>query len=158
MNKLQKLSDIVYTPKEVAQHMVEHFKPKGRILDPCKGTGVFTDLLSGADWCEISDGKDFYDYTEKVDWIISNHPYSIFSDFLRHSFTVAENIVYLIPANKTFNSYKMMKEIADWGGIVEMNVIAPGSKLKFPIGFCIAAVHFKKGYKGDMKTTFMEQK
>ena len=137
--------------------MIEHFKPTGVVLDPCKGKGVFADNIPGAKWCEITEGKDFYDYTRNVDWIIGNPPYGIFSDFLRHSLEIADNICYLIPANKVFNSHKMMLEVARYGGIVEIHVIAPGSKLGFPIGFCIAAVHFKRDYTGETKITFMEQ-
>ena len=35
--------DVVYTPDWVAKDMVEFFKPSGRILEPCKGDGVFLD-------------------------------------------------------------------------------------------------------------------
>ena len=136
--------------------MVQHFKPVGKILDPCRGSGAFSSIIEGCDWCEIKEGKDFYNCTDHYDWIISNPPYSVFSDFLRHSFKIADNICYLIPANKVFNSHKMMKEVSEYGGVKEMLVVAPGSKLKFPIGLCIAAVHFVKGYKGDMRTLFLD--
>lgn len=151
-----KESDVVMTPLEVARSIVSHFKPSGTILDPCRGNGAFYDLMPGADWCEIREGRNFYDCSTRYDWIVSNPPYSVFSDFLRHSFKIADNILYLIPANKVFNSYKMMREVAEYGGVAEMFVIGPGSKLKFPIGFCIAAVHIKKGYKGPMTTSFMD--
>ena len=154
---MSKQSDVVYTPDNIAKYIVRYFKPTGSILDPCSGEGVFLKYLpKHALHCEITEGRDFYDFHETIDWIIGNPPYSIFSDFLRHSFKIAENIVYLIPANKPFNSYRMMKEIQEWGGIVEIHIIAPGSRLRFPIGFCIAAVHFKRGYKGDTKITYME--
>lgn len=149
-----KESDIVMTPDWVAKKVVGHFKPAGRVLDPCRGDGAFSNLIENCEWCEIREGKDFYDVDGVYDWVISNPPYSCFSDFLRHTFTAASNIVYLIPANKVFNSHKMMVEIAEYGGVKEMLVIGPGSKLKFPIGFCIAAVHFQSGYDGDMKISF----
>lgn len=143
------------TPEWVAKKMIDHFNPAGKVLDPCCGDGVFSNLIKGCDWCEIRDGRDFYKCNSYYDWIIGNPPYSIFSDFLRHSFKIANNICYLIPANKVFNSHKMMVEVAAYGGVKEMLVIAPGSKLKFPIGFCIAAVHFKKKYRGGMKIGFV---
>lgn len=149
-----KESDIVMTPDWAAELMINHFKPTGRILDPCRGDGAFSSRIDGCEWCEIREGRDFYDVTERYDWLISNPPYSVFSDFLRHSFKVADNILYLIPANKVFNSHKMMLEVAEYGGVKEMLVVAPGSRLKFPIGFCIAAVHMQKGYKGGMVTSF----
>ncbi len=147
-------SDIVLTPDDVAKHVVDYFKPYGRILDPCRGDGAFTQHMPAAQWCEVRDGRDFYDWTEQVDWIVSNPPYSIFSQFMRHSMKVARNIVYLIPVNKVFNSDRMMREVWAWGGVPEIHVIGPGSQLKFPIGFCIGAVHFQRDYRGSTQVTF----
>lgn len=39
--KLAKENDIVLTPDWVAAAMISHFKPSGKILDPCVGDGVF---------------------------------------------------------------------------------------------------------------------
>lgn len=149
-----RLDDVVLTPRDVARDIVRHFKPTGRILDPCKGEGAFADEMPGCHWCEIRHGKDFYKWSDQVDWIVSNPPYSVFSDFLRHSMNVAENIVYLIPVNKIFNSDRMMREIWNWGGVPEVYVIGGGAALGFPIGFCIGAVHLKRGHRNGMHVTF----
>jgi hypothetical protein len=149
-----RLDDIVLTPLDVARDVVNHFKPSGRILDPCKGNGAFADLMPGCEWCEIREGRDFYNWREPVDWIVSNPPYSVFADFLRHSLTVAENIVYLIPVNKIFNSDRMMREIWTWGGVPEIYTVAGGGALGFPIGFAIGAVHFRRAYRGETRVTF----
>ena len=146
--------DVVLTPLDVARDVVNYFKPRGRVLDPCRGNGAFADLMPGCDWCEIRDGKDFFAWREPVDWIVSNPPYSVFSEFLRHSFTVAENIVYLVPINKVFNSTKMIRDVWTWGGVPTIYVVASGGELGFPIGFAIGAVHFKRGFTGDTKTVF----
>lgn len=147
-------SDIVLTPLDVAKDVIEWFRPYGKVLDPCKGDGAFLQFMPGAEWCEIREGRDFFAWTEPVDWIVSNPPYSIFSKFMRHSMTVARNIVYVIPVNKVYNSDRTMREIWDWGGVPEIHVIGPGSALKFPIGFCIGAVHFQRGYTGSTQVTF----
>ena len=36
--------DIVMTPEYLAQDIIQHYKPEGLILDPCRGTGAFYDL------------------------------------------------------------------------------------------------------------------
>lgn len=149
--------DIIMTPHDVARDMVNHFRPSGKILDPCKGNGVFVALMPGCHWCEVRDGKDFYLWTQSVDWIVSNPPYSIFADFLRHSMTIAQNILYLIPVNKVFNSDKIMREIWEWGGVKEIRVIGSGATLGFPIGFCIGAVHFQRNYAGEIRVGFRER-
>jgi hypothetical protein len=147
--------DIQYTPADVAEYVVNFFHPSGRILDPCKGDGAFLRYLPGADWCELREGRDFFEYQKRVDWIISNPPYSVFSEWLDHSFEIADNIVYLIPVNKPFNSYAMMRRIAEYGGIKHILVVAPGSKLNFSIGFAIGAVHFRRNYTGEIGLSFM---
>jgi len=146
--------DIILTPLDVARDVVARFAPSGRVLDPCRGDGAFLQFMPGAEWCEVREGRDFFEWHDPVDWIVSNPPYSIFSEFIRHSFAIAENIVYLIPVNKAFNSDKMVREIWEWGGIETVYVVGPGGSLGFPIGFCIGAVHFRRGYRGGMRVEF----
>ena len=70
--------DIVMTPEYLAKEIIEHYNPIGRILDPCRGTGAFYDNFNtdDKDWCELAEEKDFLEYNEKVDWIITNPPWS----------------------------------------------------------------------------------
>ena len=79
-------NDVVMTPNESAIKIIEHFKPKGSILEPCRGEGAFYNNFPNTDkdWCEISEGKDFLHYEKHVDWIITNPPFSIFDLFLEH--------------------------------------------------------------------------
>ena len=142
--------DVVFTPEHVAIAMIRHFQPHGKILDPCKGDGVFLRHMPGADYCELQEGRDFFEWEEQVDWIISNPPYSVYADWLRHSFKVAKNIVYLIPINKAFNSSKMLQETYEYGGIAEIVHVGPGSSLKFPVGFAVGAVHYRRGHDGGI--------
>ena len=145
--------DIVYTPDWVAKDMVEFFKPSGRILDPCKGDGVFLKYLPPSEWCEIREGKDFFAWNEPVDWVFGNPPYSVFSKWLGYSMEIAENICYLIPLTRLFNSGFFIKRVANWGNIAHMRYYADGGELGWNIGFAIGAVHFQKDYKGGMYTS-----
>ena len=153
---LSEESDIVLTPRDVARDVVSRFQPCGRVLDPCKGDGAFTEFMPEAEWCEIREGRDFFDWREPVDWIVSNPPYSIFSRFLRHSMKVAQDIVYVVPTNKVFNSDGMMRELWAWGGIPQIYQIAPGRRIGFPVGYGIGAVHFQRGYRGPIQVTFRD--
>lgn len=146
--------DVVYTPDWVARDMVEFFKPSGRILEPAAGDGAFLKYLPTADWCEIEKGRDFYTVTEHYDWIISNPPFTQYSQWLYKSFEIAPNILYLVPCNKAFNGYEMMITSADWGGIKHMRVYGTGANLNFPIGFAIGALHYQKDYHGAMEMSF----
>jgi hypothetical protein len=144
----ERQGDIVYTPQWAAKDMVEHFRPHGRILEPCRGDGVFTDLLPTADWCEITDGRDFFDWHEQVDWIISNPPYSLTRPWFRHSYTIAKDIVYLVPLRNVFSGYGFLREITEFGGIVGIRTYGTGSRLGFPMGNAIGAIHIRRNYDG----------
>lgn len=142
--------DIVYTPDEVATEIIDWLKPTGVCLDPCRGDGAFfRHLPAGADWCEVREGKDFFDYDERIDWIIGNPPYSIFEEWLRHSFELADNIAYILPTNKIFQRQVIMKMINNWGGIKAMRVYGSGSVVGFPFGFSVATFHFVKHHHGQ---------
>ena len=73
-NRNYKSDDVVMTPIKLAKRLVEYFNPQGEGLEPCCGTGNILKFLEYADWCEISKGKDFFDYTKKVDYIFTNPP------------------------------------------------------------------------------------
>lgn len=143
------LSDVVYTPDDIAKDIVRHFQPSGKCLDPCRGKGAFWQYLpSGADWCEIADGVDFFNYHNKVDWIVSNPPFSILDEWLEHSYDVARNIVYLLPLPKLFNSARRMQMICERGGIKEILYVTAGRKLGFTFGYACGAVYFQTSYRG----------
>ena len=150
-------NDIVYTPRSISSAIVKHFAPAGICLDPCRGDGAFYDYLpNGALWCEVQNGVDFYDFIGKVDWIISNPPFSDYDNFLEKAFSVSSNVVYLIPLYKTFKSKKQQDMVDKYGGLAEVLVIGSGSKCGFNMGFLCGCVHYKKGYKGNTKIGALE--
>ena len=149
-------NDVVMTPRVTAKWIIDHFAPEGAILEPCKGTGAFYDQFPEGqltDWCEISEGKDFFDYKTKVDWIITNPPFSIFDRFLLHSFDIAENVVFFCPLNKVFKSMKIDGAIREYGGIKEVIHMGGGGRHGFPFGFPVGCIHYEKGYDGPINYT-----
>jgi hypothetical protein len=152
--------DVVYTSQPVARHIIGFVNPFGTVLDPCRGDGAFYNNFPPhvrADWCEIVEGKDFFSYHNKVDWIIGNPPYSIFREFLVHSFEIADNVVYLVPTNKIFQSWKVMGAINNYGNIKNMIVYGSGHLIGFPFGFSVGAFHFQRGYRGETVLRFVTQ-
>lgn len=114
-------NDVVFTPDWLAKQIVDMFPIEGKVLEPCKGEGAFLQYLpDDADWCEIAEGKNYYDYEKKVDWIVTNPPYSDFNRFLDHSFDLADNIVLLVPVAKMFKSMGTLQKIYKYGGFVEI--------------------------------------
>ena len=141
-------NDVVFTPDWLAKQICGMFSISGKVLEPCKGEGAFLKYLpQNTDWCEIADGKNYYDYNEKVDWIVTNPPYSDYNRFLSHSFCLADNIVLLVPVSKMFKSMGTLKSIMDYGGFVSIHTL-PASKAGFPFGFPCAIYYLKRNYIG----------
>jgi len=143
------MKDVVYTPRWLAREIVDHFQPSGFCLDPCTGDGAFFECLpAGSAWCEIERGRDFYAWTEPVDWVISNPPYSHLLSWIRHSFAVASNIVYLVPLHRVMGSEKFLRDVVDYGGLKEIFTIGTGTSVGFPFGHALVAVHYRRDWHG----------
>jgi hypothetical protein len=150
-------NDRVYTPPSLAQQIVTHFNPDGVMLEPCAGKLAFVDAMfkqpgyTAVCYCEIDKGSDFFKWTQPVDWIITNPPWSQFRQFLKHSMELADNIVFLALLNAWFMRARM-KDVQDAGfGYVEALLLDTPPKPWPQTGFQLAAVHIKRGYTGDMK-------
>lgn len=149
--------DVVYTPRWLARAIIDHFQPTGLCLDPCMGDGAFYDQLPHPRlWAEIEEGADFFAWSTPVDWAIGNPPYSCLLAWLRYSFMVANDIVYLMPVHRVVASYQFLQELNRWGGIKEIVVIGTGHHVGFPFGHCLGAVHYSKGWNGDQKWTHVD--
>lgn len=146
--------DVVYTPGWVVDDMLTHFVPTGVVLDPCRGKGAFHDRLpEGSPWCEITDGRDFFDWHEPVDWIIGNPPFSQSSAWFRHSFDLAEHVLYVLPLRHMFSAYGRLTDLLAWGGAQEIRLYGGGARVGFPMGNVVGAVHMTRGYTGPTHWT-----
>ncbi len=149
-------NDVVFTPEWLSKQICDMFPIAGKVLEPCKGEGAFLKYLpKDTDWCEITEGRNYYDYDKKVDWIVTNPPYSDFNRFLEHSFNLADNIVLLVPVAKMFKSMGTLSDVFDYGGFVEIHTL-PSSKAGFPFGFPSGVYYMKKGYRGDTKIKMLD--
>lgn len=141
--------DVVYTPDWCARDMVDWFKPSGKVLEPCKGDGaIYKYLPDGAEWCEIELGRDFFAYTKQVDWIVSNPPYSLYREWMRHSYEISKNILYLLSVTTFFTDAARMTRAMETGWIKHIRFYGAGNRLGFPTSRPIAAFHFVRGYTG----------
>jgi len=143
-------NDRIMTPIYLCKKIIEHFKPKGKILEPCCGTGNFLKIIPNADWCEIDKGKDFLLAKGHWNWIITNPPYSKYRDFLNKSMSVANNIVFLQLINATFFKARLRDIKQHNFGIKEIWCL--DTPIEFPqFGFQMGCVYYKKNYKGKIK-------
>lgn len=143
-------NDRVMTPPDLALRIVGHFKPQGySILEPCEGDGSFTAAFET--WgtklvfsCEIDRGEDFLTWETPVDWIITNPPWSNFLAFLKHSMTVAHDVVFLANANAWFVKARI-NAMRDAGFHFREFAYVPTPKKPWPqFGLQLAAVHISR--------------
>ena len=70
------------TPEELCKKLIQKIplEDGDKVLEPFKGEGNFYNHLPDfvkKDWCEIEEGRDFQEYAEEFDWVISNPPFRL---------------------------------------------------------------------------------
>jgi len=94
-----KANDTIYTPKPVAERMIEMcgITSNMTVLDCSRGGGVFYDNLPECkkSYCEITEGFDFFEWREPVDLIIGNPPYSLWDKWIDHTLTLTNKFCYI---------------------------------------------------------------
>lgn len=146
----------VYTPPALAAQIVAHFRPSGRMLEPCAGQRAFVDALNAhgsfgpVRWCEIDEGIDFFHHRGHTDWIVTNPPWGPkFRSFLLHSMELADNIVFLANMN-VWDTKRRRREIAEAGfGVVEILTVDTPPPPWPQQGFQLAATWLKRGWTGS---------
>lgn len=144
-------NDCVMTPEDLVKRLIAHFQLQGKILEPCKGSGNFLRYLPiDTLWCEIDEGRDFFDFHQKVDWIITNPPWSKMRAFLKHAMEIANNVCFLMTINHIWTKARL-RDMKEAGFGIKEIVIFETPK-EFPqLGFQMGMVYLCKGYVGDIK-------
>ena len=142
-------NDDIQTPVELAGRIVNYFQPSGRILEPCAGEGHFLQHLPDAEWCEIKRDRDFFAYDQRVDWILTNPPWSQIRPFLAHAFTISDHVVFLMTVNHAWTKARL--RIAREHGFGLRAILLVDTPRSFPqSGFQLGAVHYQRGWTGPV--------
>jgi hypothetical protein len=70
------------TPSELAEALVGklNLSSTDRLYEPFRGEGAFYNSFPASnpkDWTEITEGRDYKEYTGEYDWVITNPPFSL---------------------------------------------------------------------------------
>jgi len=120
-------NDKIYTPKPVAIKMIEmcEIKKGDKVLDPSKGGGVFYNNFPTyciKDYCEIEEQKDFFNYNNKVDCVIGNPPYSLWTNWIDHTMEITNKFCYIFGIMNLTDT--RLKHIIDKGfGITKIHIL-----------------------------------
>jgi len=128
------------TPEELCKKLIQMtpLESGDRVLEPFRGEGNFYNNLPSfveKDWCEITDGRDYKDYTKPYDWVISNPPFKLNDGVKKENAFYKLLEYYLDRANKgvaflgndfcfsTLNP-KRLKQINDKGWYIQNIVVS----------------------------------
>jgi hypothetical protein len=146
-------NDCIDTPDDLAELIVAHFKPTGRVLEPCRGGGAFVRALTASgcecEYCEIKEGIDFLTVEGYWPWIVTNPPWSQFRAFLKKSMQVADNIVFLTLSNAWLMRARQRDIKAEGFGLVEILEVPVPPKPWPQFGICLGAAWLRRGWKGS---------
>ena len=100
-----KPKDVFITPEKLAKKNIDMIDESYRNLvwyDPFKNSGSYYNQFPSDNkkWSEILENKDFFDFNEEVDVIVSNPPYSMIDKVLEKSVSLKPMIIsYLLGIN-----------------------------------------------------------
>jgi hypothetical protein len=141
------------TPAPLARALVAALQPSGRLLEPAAGSGAFVDAMQHYGkvlWCEVDRGRDFLQFHERVDWVISNPPWSQFRAFLEHAMTIADNVALLVTVNHWWTRCRRQLLVEHGFALRRVIECEPPKEWNAP-GFALAMVHIQRGYQGPVQ-------
>jgi len=151
------LHDVVFTDPKLTKRLIAHFRPTGKLLDPCRGDAAFhKNMPADADWCEINEGRDFLRYDKLVDWIITNPPWSstTYRPIARHAFRLSRNVVFLVRLYNALGTYARHDDFRKHRhGLKEIVVIPWKDAGMRSEGFVLCAIHWQRDWKGGTRWT-----
>lgn len=148
-------NDRVMTPLPLAQALAAALQPSGVILEPTAGTGNFVRALEpygDVRWCEIDRGRDFFDWTQPVDEIVTNPPWSLFAKVLAHALRLARRRVALVATvNHFWTRYR--RDLVRRAGFGIERIIECDAPKEWgaPTGFQLAMVVLTRGFEGPCR-------
>jgi len=156
------VNDRVYTPESLAVYHLKliyyYHRPGDIVFDAFKGKGIyfnnFTDIFGAGHyvWCEIDEGKDFFDFKDRVDIIVTNPPFSKFDEIFAHAVTLHPRIISFIMGVINLSPKRVsFLESYDYG-LREVHFFRVQGWI-----FINAIVVFEKGYIGPAVSVFLPQ-
>jgi hypothetical protein len=152
-NRNYRSNDVVMTPRWLAEMLVQSLQPSGHILEPCAGQGAFAEALrpyGQVSALDVTAGHPGFEWwTERVDWVVTNPPWSQFRTFLVHGMEVADHVALLSTVNHWWTK-RRVTEVRRHGFGYRKLLLCPWPQ-EFPAsGFQLGMMLIERGYKGDM--------
>ena len=108
---------LMFTPEDISKNIISqlNINENDTVLEPFKGAGSFYNQLPECKklYCEIDENINFFDWQDKVDWIVSNPPFKILVDhkpknglvpIIEHSIKIANKGFGFLVNHNLFNA------------------------------------------------------
>ena len=145
-------NDVVMTPASLAAALLHALEPRGHLLDPCAGTGVFVRALRGyglVDACDTEQGG-FSFWSAHVDWIVTNPPWSQFRTILEHALEIADHVALLATVNHWWTHRRVELVRLRGFGYERLLLVDPWPKAFPASGFQLGMMLVSRGYSGAL--------
>lgn len=160
-------SDFYETPYSMTRHILNRLPidKNETVLEPSCGNGAISKVLKefGIKKVienDISRGQDFLEYDgQKVDWIVTNPPFSLTQEFIKKGKEISDNILLLLPLSYLHGKQRYDEIYTDEdyklkGVYIFTRYPLLGDELrpdgKYKTGMMVYAwFHFERGYAGE---------
>lgn len=160
-------NDSVMTPEKTAISIVRSFPIFGHCCEPCAGEGAFLNALKSlqgvtVDWfendpdrtCFFQSNGDFLgqEISERYSWVVTNPPFSTFPKFLKKSFEIADNVLFLCPLNAAIGLKLRVRLAKEAGFGLRRIILVDTPPNPWPqSGFQLGAIWWQRSYSGDVE-------
>lgn len=127
------------TPQPLCRELIKqiNLKEGDKVFEPFRGEGAFYNSFPDfveKDWTEITEGRDYKDYTGDIDWVITNPPFKLddgvkrenaFFRLLKYYTTRAKKGIAFLGNDSCFSSLtpKRLKELNESGWYIHNIVV-----------------------------------
>lgn len=152
-NRTYKSNDVVMTPPALARALVAELAPSGVLLEPCAGAGAFVEALRGYGrvmTCEATGGEmGFSWWTERVDWVVTNPPWSQFRAMLHHALDVSDHVAFLVTVNHWWTK-RRVSDVREHGFGYRDLLLCRWPSEWHATGFQLGMMHIERGHRGPL--------
>tara|TARA_R100000329_G_C7601149_1_gene213212 strand:- start:485 stop:1060 length:576 start_codon:yes stop_codon:yes gene_type:complete len=128
-NKIQnraKPKDVFYTPEVLAKKHIEMIvSGAGDIwYDNARGKGAYYDNFPTENkrWSEIDEGRDLFDFNERVDIICTNPPYSLLNKILEKSVSLQPRVISYLIGQQNLTPHRLQFMKNNGYGLVKLHL------------------------------------
>lgn len=109
-----------HTNPKMTRYLINKTPIRGSVLDAGSGKNKvwYKNLKRPKFECEIDDGKDFYLWGKRVDWVVGNPPYHESYKFTEKALTIANRGIAWLLNNQALNSHltpRRLQRMAELG-------------------------------------------